>query len=147
MVRIMHPDWYRTPHPEDDPRMIGDYPDVPATSYQLRDPYARYFDQQNRRNWGEPMPEDYEPLSMWSFDHETSFGKWWIIGSFGGFFGGMFCLYHLLALIPSPFKELIVTHSYLTLISLATDRALRSWKILWERRASQEMERHQQRLI
>src|SRR5688572_6417565 len=58
-VRALHPDWYRWPRADDDPRMIGDYPNVPATSYQLRDPYdPTYFDPQERRRFGEPVPED-----------------------------------------------------------------------------------------
>ncbi|PJF18042.1 NADH dehydrogenase [ubiquinone] 1 beta subcomplex subunit 8, mitochondrial [Paramicrosporidium saccamoebae] len=104
MPRIMHPDWYRWPQAEDDPRMIGDYPNVPAESQQLRDPYATYFDQQNRRNFGEAMPEDYEPLTMWSFDHETTYGVSWVLGGLGGFFGGMFLVHHWLSRYESPIK-------------------------------------------
>lgn len=108
MPRIMHPDWYRTPQADDDVRMIGDYPNVPLESYQLRDPYENYFDMQNRRRWGEPLPEDYEPLTMWSFDHETSYGKWWVLGGLGGFFGSMFILHQLLNRIPSPLTNYTV---------------------------------------
>ena len=105
-VRIMHPDWYRVPDAEDDPRMIGNYPDVPAESYQLRDPHGQYFDVQNRRNFGEPLPEEFELLSQWSFDHETQFGLVWILGSIGGLFGGYFLLHWLVSYVPSPFSGL-----------------------------------------
>ncbi len=99
----MHPDWYRTPLAEDDVRMIGDYPAVEMVPQQLRPAYdPNYFDHQNRRYWGEPVPEDYEPLTMWSVDCETQYGVWWIVGSLGGFFGGMFLLYSWLSRIPSP---------------------------------------------
>lgn len=113
MPRIVHPDWYRTPMPEDDTRMIGDYPDVPAESYQLRDPYGKYFDQQGRRNFGEPIPEDYEPLIMWSFDHETQFDAKWIFGAIGGLLGTFYVVYKVLSQIPSPIHQYAVPHSYI----------------------------------
>lgn len=101
MPRIIHPDWYRIPMAEDDPRMIGDYPAAPTISHQLRDPYGQYFDQQNRRNWGEILPEDYEPLLMWSFDVEERYGWPWLVASFGGLFGGCFLLYQTFGKTPS----------------------------------------------
>lgn len=103
MPRIMHPDWYRTPSKEDDPRMIGDYPAVPASSYQTRDPYVRYYDQQNQRHFGEPVPEDYEPLLMWSFDVEERFGVGWAVASLGSLLGGCFLLYQVCGREPSVF--------------------------------------------
>ena len=103
MPRIMHPDWYRTPSEEDDPRMIGDYPVTSVGSYQTRDPYARYYDQQNRRYFGEPVPEDYEPLLMWSFDVEERFGVGWAIASLGSLLGGCFLLYQVCGREPSVF--------------------------------------------
>lgn len=118
MPRIMHPDWYRTPSEEDDPRMIGDYPAVPASSYQTRDPHARYYDQQNRRYFGEPVPEDYEPLIMWSFDVEERFGVGWAVASLGSLLGGCFLLYQLCGREPSVFatqrvpKELPTVSDY-----------------------------------
>lgn len=103
MPRIMHPDWYRTPMEEDDPRMIGDYPVGPTSSYQTRDPYAPYYDRQNRRYFGEPIPEDYEPLIMWSFDVEERFGVGWAVASLGSLLGGCFLLYQLFGREPSVF--------------------------------------------
>lgn len=103
MPRIMHPDWYRTPLEEDDPRMIGDYPVGQVSSYQTRDPYAPYYDRQNRRYFGEPIPEDYEPLIMWSFDVEERFGLGWAVASLGSLLGGCFLLYQLCGREPSVF--------------------------------------------
>lgn len=101
--RIMHPDWYRTPMAEDDPRMIGDYPDVPAESYQHRDPHdPTYTDPQNRRRFGEPVPEDYEVLTVWSFDHERTYSAKFILGGLAGFFGTMYLLYEGLRRVPNP---------------------------------------------
>lgn len=102
----MHPDWYRVPDPQDDPRMIGDYPDVSAESYQLRDPHKKYFDAQNRRDFGEAVPEEYEALSQWSFDHETQFGLVWVLGSIGGLFGGYFLFLWIFSHVPNPFAGL-----------------------------------------
>jgi NADH dehydrogenase (ubiquinone) 1 beta subcomplex subunit 8 len=90
---------------EDDPRMIGDYPDVPAIPQQLKDPYATYYEPQARRNFGDPIPEDYEPLLMWSFDIEDRYGPAWILASFGGLFGGCALLYWLTSMIPNDFAD------------------------------------------
>lgn len=104
MPRIIHPDWYRTPMPEDDPRMIGDYPAVPIEPYQLRDPYASdYFDVQNRRRWGEALHEDVEPMLMWSWDTEATYGWGWMLAAWGSLFGGFGLLFWLLKDVPSPF--------------------------------------------
>lgn len=103
MPRIVHPDWYRTPLPEDDPRMIGDYPDVPIQPYQLRNPYGDYFDVQNRRQWGELVHEDVEPLLMWSWDTEATYGWGWLVAAWTSLFGGFGLFYWLLKDVPSPF--------------------------------------------
>lgn len=121
MPRVMHPDWYRTPRADDDPRMIGDYPDVPAESYQLRSPYNTYFDQQGRRNFGEAMPEDYEPLTMWSFDHETSYGRWFILGGMGALFGSIFVLYRWLGNKPSLLTDFTVRISSANFLQMCLD--------------------------
>ena len=79
-TRILHPDWSRLPMAEDDPRMIGDYPDYGSRSYQERDPQRRYFDQQGRRHFGEGVPEDYEALSVWAPDISRRYGWPWMLG-------------------------------------------------------------------
>jgi len=71
---LIHPDWYRYPQKTDDPRQITPgYPDLPFESYQNRDPYKHYDDQQYRRNFGEPLPEDYDILNVSCFDIENTF--------------------------------------------------------------------------
>lgn len=72
----LHPHWYRFPRSSDDSRGIKpDYPDlsIEKHSYQHRDPYARYDDQQFRRNFNEVLPEEYDILAMNSFDVEKTF--------------------------------------------------------------------------
>jgi NADH dehydrogenase (ubiquinone) 1 beta subcomplex subunit 8 len=75
-------------------RQIGDYPEVPWSSAQLRDPYATYnLDQQERRNTNEPVHEQDEVLGMWIFDNDPYISKEkalvWFLGAFGilGVFG------------------------------------------------------------
>lgn len=72
----LNPHWYRFPQSSDGHRSIRpDYPDLPLDkhSYQHRDPYARYDDQQFRRNFNETLPEEYDILAMNSFDVEKTF--------------------------------------------------------------------------
>eukprot|EP00041_Stephanoeca_diplocostata_P003420 m.34461 g.34461 ORF g.34461 m.34461 type:complete len:143 (-) comp14305_c0_seq1:241-669(-) len=51
----------------EDTRQIGEYPDLPLESSQRRDPF-KYWDSQDRRNFGEPLQEHDEALSMWVVD-------------------------------------------------------------------------------
>lgn len=70
----LNPDWYRDPKESDGPRCImPDYPDVPFASYQNRDPYGQYTDKQGRRNYGEPVNEQFDILTTQSFDMETTY--------------------------------------------------------------------------
>lgn len=72
----LHPHWYRFPRSSDDSRGIRpDYPDLSLEkhSYQHRDPYVCYDDQQFRRNFNEVLPEEYDILAMNSFDVEKTF--------------------------------------------------------------------------
>jgi len=105
MSRAIHPDWYRWPHPDDDPRMIGSYPETPITSYQTRDPHVAWDDPNTRRNYGETIPEDFEVMSPWSFDQEHTFGAAYILLGFGSFFATMYGLHRLFSLIPNPYYE------------------------------------------
>ncbi|CAE7219686.1 unnamed protein product [Rhizoctonia solani] len=61
---------YATPvefkQPENDPQ-LGDYPRIPPISLQRR-PAKGWWNQQERRNFGEAVPEQYEILSLWSPD-------------------------------------------------------------------------------
>lgn len=71
---FLDPDWYRDPKESDGPRCIKpDYPDVPFTSYQNRDPYQKFTDQQRRRNFGEPVNEQFDILTTQSFDVESTY--------------------------------------------------------------------------
>jgi len=51
---------------EEDPQ-LGGYPQLPWLSNQLR-PARGWWDQQGRRNFGEPLHEEDEALNMWSPD-------------------------------------------------------------------------------
>ncbi|XP_065052310.1 NADH dehydrogenase [ubiquinone] 1 beta subcomplex subunit 8, mitochondrial-like [Rhopilema esculentum] len=52
---------------------IGDYPNLPEHSQQLRNPYLTYWDQQDRRNFGEPLHEEDDAIGMWMPDrHDES---------------------------------------------------------------------------
>ena len=61
---------YATPvefkQPPKDPQ-LGDYPQIPPISVQRR-PAKGWWNQQERRNFGEVVPEQYEVLSMWAPD-------------------------------------------------------------------------------
>ncbi|KAL1949519.1 hypothetical protein VTO73DRAFT_8400 [Trametes versicolor] len=53
--------------PEDDDPQLGDYPRLPFVSKQTR-PALGWEDPQFRRNYGEPLHEQEEVLSMWGPD-------------------------------------------------------------------------------
>ncbi|QRV89580.1 NADH-ubiquinone oxidoreductase family protein [Ceratobasidium sp. AG-Ba] len=61
---------YATPvefkQPKEDPQ-LGDYPNLPPISAQRR-PAKGWWNVQERRNFGEPLPEQAEVLSLWSPD-------------------------------------------------------------------------------
>ena len=72
----------------EDDRQIGDYPNVPRISTQLRDPYANYTsDKQERRNINEDVHEEDEILGMWVYDQDPSVSTRkalaWLLGAFG----------------------------------------------------------------
>ncbi|KAH7080080.1 hypothetical protein BKA63DRAFT_505678 [Paraphoma chrysanthemicola] len=57
-----------------DPNQNGGYINPPAEVRSSRDPYGDYFDQQDRRNYGEPCHEDHDiqgVLSLHNYDHFT----------------------------------------------------------------------------
>ncbi|KAF4127014.1 NADH dehydrogenase (ubiquinone) 1 beta subcomplex subunit 8 [Geosmithia morbida] len=49
-----------------DPEMNGGYINPPAIKRQHRDPYADWWDPQERRNFGEPIHEDNDVLGIFS---------------------------------------------------------------------------------
>ena len=62
---------------ERDPDMNGGYRNPPAIPRQFRDPYADWWDKQERRNFGEPMHEDNDILGMFSPYEYTHFEPGW----------------------------------------------------------------------
>ncbi|KAK5111936.1 hypothetical protein LTR85_011683 [Meristemomyces frigidus] len=74
----------------EDPNMNGNYPDPSTTSAlpikrQFRDPYADWWDPQERRNYGEPVHEDNDILGIFSPEEYTHFKPGWglvLMGSF-----------------------------------------------------------------
>ncbi|KAH8915929.1 hypothetical protein BT69DRAFT_831624 [Atractiella rhizophila] len=61
-------DQYPLPDPNVDPQLHGlGYPLYPAESRQKRNPYG-WDDMVERRNFGEPIPESGEVLSIWGPD-------------------------------------------------------------------------------
>jgi NADH dehydrogenase (ubiquinone) 1 beta subcomplex subunit 8 len=57
-----------------DPFQNGGYINPPPEKRGKRDPYADYWDQQERRNYGEPCHEDHDilgVLSLHDYDHFT----------------------------------------------------------------------------
>lgn len=59
VIRLTDPN-----HPE-----IGDYNNVKPVLAQLKDPYAKYDDQQNRRNKNDPLNIDEDYYDIWSPDY------------------------------------------------------------------------------
>merc|ERR1711977_78123 len=62
----------------EDPNMNGNYPDPNLTSAlpvkrQFRDPYADWWDPQERRNYGETVHEDNDVLGVFSPEAYTHF--------------------------------------------------------------------------
>jgi len=57
----------------EDPNMNGGYINPPAEKRQFRDPYADWWDKQERRNYGEPVHEDNDILGMFSPEEYTHF--------------------------------------------------------------------------
>ncbi|KAG0287624.1 hypothetical protein BGZ98_004569 [Dissophora globulifera] len=47
---------------------IGSYPNLPMYNQQFRDPAGGWWDPQDRRNFGETVPEEDDVLNIWSPD-------------------------------------------------------------------------------
>nr|XP_047125973.1 NADH dehydrogenase [ubiquinone] 1 beta subcomplex subunit 8, mitochondrial [Hydra vulgaris] len=60
---------------KDDGLGHGDYPNYKEFSYQLRDPYKKYWDQQDRRDFGEPLHIEHDILSVWMPDESANHAK------------------------------------------------------------------------
>jgi len=55
----------------DDPEMYEGYVNPPPIKRQFRDPYADWWDKQDRRNFGEPVHEDNDILGVFSLEEYT----------------------------------------------------------------------------
>ncbi|CAN6672508.1 hypothetical protein TRVA0_046S00760 [Trichomonascus vanleenenianus] len=76
---------------KNDDRLIGDYPHVPHEYYQGRNPHIKYDDQQQRRNFNEPLYHYYDVVDVWSPDRfdqvsDSTALKWvgWTVLAFAG---------------------------------------------------------------
>ncbi|KAF9223771.1 Ndufb8, NADH dehydrogenase 19kDa subunit [Gyrodon lividus] len=92
---------------EKDPQ-LGDYPDLPWLSNQTLQPRG-WWDQQMRRNFGDPVHENEEVLSMWGPDisavlpHTALFQFTLAASAFVGF--AFLCKYALLPERPTVARE------------------------------------------
>ncbi|KAL6713926.1 hypothetical protein ACLMJK_008420 [Lecanora helva] len=72
--------------------MNGGYVNPPRIPRQFRDPYADWWDKQERRNYGEPVHEDNDILGMMSphyYTHFTSGMEFFCVGVFIAAFLGV----------------------------------------------------------
>ncbi|EPE27715.1 NADH:ubiquinone oxidoreductase 20.1kD subunit [Glarea lozoyensis ATCC 20868] len=69
----------------EDPEMNGGYINPPPLKRQFRDPYADWWDKQERRNYGEPVHEDNDILGTFSPEEYT-----WVTPGKGAFQIGCF---------------------------------------------------------
>jgi NADH dehydrogenase (ubiquinone) 1 beta subcomplex subunit 8 len=68
-----------------DRKQNGGYVNPPAVKRQLRDPYADWWDKQERRNYGEPVHEDNDIMGMFSpedYRHVTPGTAWFQLSCF-----------------------------------------------------------------
>ncbi|KAF1954545.1 hypothetical protein CC80DRAFT_594971 [Byssothecium circinans] len=74
-----------------DPNMNGGYINPPAEMRNNRDPYADWWDKQDRRNYGEPCHEDNDiqgAISLHDYNHFTPGWGFVLMGTFiASFFG------------------------------------------------------------
>ncbi|UNI17069.1 hypothetical protein JDV02_003448 [Purpureocillium takamizusanense] len=76
----------------EDPGMNGGYINPPRIKRQFRDPYATWWDPQERRNFGEPVHEDNDVLgifSPWEYTWTTTGPGLIMVGTFIAAFLGV----------------------------------------------------------
>ena len=76
----------------EDPNMNGGYINPPGIPRQFRDPYADWWDKQERRNYGEPVHEDNDVLGVFSpheYDHYKPGFGFFLLGCFVATFMGV----------------------------------------------------------
>jgi NADH dehydrogenase (ubiquinone) 1 beta subcomplex subunit 8 len=82
--------WYALQPALDPPQLIpstqnGGYISPPPIPRQFRDPYADWWDKQERRNYGEPVHEDNDILGMFApeeYRHVTPGKAFFLVGCF-----------------------------------------------------------------
>lgn len=75
-----------------DPGMNGGYPQLAPVKRQHRDPYADWWDKQERRNFGEPVHEDNDILGIFATEDYTWTTPGWgavLLGTFVATFLGV----------------------------------------------------------
>ncbi len=106
--------WFpsRKPSLENDAREIGPYPQFPhasanpAGSFQLRPAEsATYFDRQNRRKFGEPVPEEAEFQGMWNVDIEGDYSVVYMLTGMVLLLGGVGTIAYFSTKYHDPFKS------------------------------------------
>ena len=89
MNRLGH-DWHKNNHANS--TQNGGYINPPRVKRQHRDPYAQWWDPQERRNFGEPVHEDNDVLgifSPWDYTWTTTGPGLIMIGTFVATFLGV----------------------------------------------------------
>jgi hypothetical protein len=80
-------DQFKSRYPRDgldtDSRDIGRYPAL-STDYTQRDYRAAWDDKYMRRNWGEPVPEDFDVKGVFMVDR-GDFKLWYMVATVAGF--------------------------------------------------------------
>ncbi|XP_033227557.1 NADH dehydrogenase [ubiquinone] 1 beta subcomplex subunit 8, mitochondrial [Belonocnema kinseyi] len=95
----MHPDEY-VPYPDDDPKGFckGDYPDMPLIGAAAKDPYYPYDIPEQKRNYNETLPEEFDMLGHDKLDFlgtRERFSTLEIYLTFFGMIGVTFGIYIL----------------------------------------------------
>ena len=71
----------------------GGYINPPAIKREHRDPYADWWDKQERRNFGEPLHEDNDILGRFALEDYTHMTPSKALVMWGGFIGIVMALY------------------------------------------------------
>lgn len=75
-----------------DPNQNGGYINPPAIKKQHRDPHSSWWDDQERRNYGEPIHEDNDVMGIFATEDYTHFRApraWLLMGVFQAVFWGV----------------------------------------------------------
>lgn len=121
-----------------DPNQNGGYINPPAEKRSKRDPYGDYWDQQERRNYGEPCHEDNDILGVLSLHDYDHFTPGWGGVLFGTFVASVLGLCGVVAMYYPDKKSAPKTYPDGLEVELGGKRALlvSSRYNLWEIRAN-----------